>query len=81
MARIQHWAESEQYSRLDQLQTDVLAVLREARVEGEAEEVWKKREVVSCSLALERQYVLLRDELCGKGKQLWSPALEQHTLM
>lgn len=54
------------YSRLDLLQTDLLAICKQASREG-------KREAAE---EVGRGFLAARDKACGEGRgQLWSPAL------
>ena len=57
---------SGQYQRLDLLQLDLLAVLKQASREG-------KRGVAG---DMGQSYLTARDRVCGDGRdQLWSPCL------
>ena len=80
LRRIAHWTEGGRYSRLDQLQTDLLAVFAKARKRGGEEAEDEGARIRQRSRVLERQFLLVRDELCKKGEVLWSPALQQRTL-
>ena len=69
LAKIKQWASDGRYTRLQQLQDDLLAVFRSGRTEYGSE--------VYCeSFKLERTYLRVRDELCKDGNLLWSMALE-----
>ena len=70
--KIREWTKEGRYSRLQQLQEDLLVVLRSGRAEYESE-------VCRDSFKLEQTYLKVRDEVCMGGALLWSPALE-HTI-
>ena len=90
------WAGEGKYRRLDQLQADLLAVLRQAREEGgrdsqvrgggkEGMWVWHwltppHVQMHVDAVTLQRVFIGVRDEICDDGKRLWSPALEELTL-
>ena len=75
------WVSTSRYTRLDQLQTDVLLVFSQAKEEGEELEHRGYGGVAKTARALEKAYVNIRDDVCGQGTVLWSPALKQRTLM
>lgn len=75
--KLHQWVTNGRYSRLDQLQTDILLVLKQARLK----EVEQEELLAKASLVLEKQYIIIRDEICQNGQLLWSPALEEWTLM
>ena len=72
LAKISQWCKDGRYTRLQQLQGDLLAVFRAGRTEYESE-------VYRDSFKLERAYLKVRDEICRGGALLWSPALEYTT--
>ena len=82
------------YPRLDQLQSDLLSLLREARKEGSTDsQVWTYQlcvcvcfiflytavQVYADSVSLEKHYLIVRDMACKNGELLWSPALTYTT--
>ena len=75
--KLHQWVTNGRYSRLDQLQTDILLVLKQARLK----EIEQEESLTKASLVLEKQYIIIRDEICRSGQLLWSPALEEWTLM
>lgn len=72
LSRVEQWVIGGHYSRLDHLQFDLLALLRQARQTsgGRGSQVYKD------SVAMQRQFVSVRDSVCRNGERLWSPALE-----
>ena len=72
LAKIKRWTSDGRYTRLQQLQDDLLAILRLGRSEYDSE---MYRE----SLKLERNYLRVRDEVCKDGTLLSSQALEYTT--
>eukprot|EP00731_Ephydatia_muelleri_P002754 Em0001g2754a len=75
LAKMRMWAGEGKYRRLDQLQADLLAVLRQAREEG-----GRDSQMHVDAVTLQRVFIGVRDEICDDGKRLWSPALEELTL-
>ena len=69
LAKIRQWVDDGRYTRLQQLQDDLLAVFRLGRAEY-GSEVYRE------SFKLERSYLRIRDEVCKDGGLLWSQALE-----
>ena len=66
------WTNDCRYTRLQQLQDDLLAVLKLGRSEYESKTCQE-------SVKLERAYLRVRDDVCKGGSLLWSPALEYTT--
>lgn len=69
---VKEWACQGKYSRLDQLQRDLLLVLAKGR-----EEIGSPTH--QDAMAFERRWIQARDEVCRRGSLLWSPALS-HTM-
>jgi protein polybromo-1 len=72
--KLSQWVNGGRYSRLDQLQVDILSIFREARQKNKE----FGREMIKASLTFERQYITIRDEICSNI--LWSSALTDRTL-
>ena len=72
LAKIKQWTRDGRYTRLQQLQDDLLAIFRLG---------WSEcgSEVYHESLQLERTYLRVRDEVCMDGALLSSQALEYTT--
>ena len=69
LAKIRQWASDGRYTRLQQLQDDLLAVFKFGRTEY-GSEVYRE------SFKLEKIYLRVRDEVCRDGALLWSQALD-----
>ena len=69
LAKIKQWTSDGRYTRLQQLQDDLLAIFRLGRSEY-GSEVYRE------SFKLERTYLRVRDEVCKDGTLLSSQALE-----
>ena len=69
LAKIRQWLNDGRYTRLQQLQDDLLAVFKLGRA-------YYGTEAYRESFKLERVYLKVRDEVCKNGMLLWSPALE-----
>ena len=69
LAKIRQWMSEGRYTRLQQLQDDLLAVFKLGRA-------YYGSEAYRESFKLERVYLKVRDEVCRNGTLLWSPALE-----
>ena len=80
LTKIAQWVDSGRYTRVEHLQTELLAVLEEAKKQGKAKEDEGRGHLHGYSLKLERQFLTARDELCGGGLVLWSPAFKQRTV-
>lgn len=76
MEKISIWVNNGRYIRLDQLQADVLQVLRKAR-EVKGQEGSYNKKLYELSRTLEKGYIQIRDKVCGNGAILWSPALKR----
>ena len=72
LAKIRQWASEGRYTRLQQLQDDLIAVFRSGRTDY-GSKVYRE------SVKVERTYLRVRDELCRDGVLLWSKALEYTT--
>lgn len=72
LAKIRQWTSDGRYTRLQQLQDDLLAVFKLGRK-------YYGSQVYYDSFKLERAYLKVRDELCKDGNLLWSPALDYTT--
>ena len=68
LAKIQQWTSDGRYTRLEQLQDDLLAVFKLGR-----RHYGSKTYHESCKM--ERAYLTVRNEVCKDGTLLWSPAL------
>ena len=80
LTKIAQWVDSGRYTRVEHLQTELLAVLTEAKRRGKEREEEGSGYLYGYALQLERQLLTTRDELCGGGLVLWSPALKQCTI-
>ena len=72
LAKIRQWTSDGRYTRLQQLQDDLLAVFKLGRRYYGSQAYYD-------SFKLERAYLKVRDELCKDGNLLWSPALDYTT--
>ena len=72
LSRVEQWVTGGHYSRLDHLQSDLLALFRQARQAGGGRE----SQMYQDSVATQRQYISVRDSVCQNGQLLWSPALD-----
>lgn len=72
LSRVEQWVTGDHYSRLDHLQSDLLALFRQARQAGGGRE----SQMYQDSVATQRQYISVRDSVCQNGQLLWSPALD-----
>jgi protein polybromo-1 len=69
LAKIRQWINDGRYTRLQQLQDDLLAVFKLGRKYYGSKAYYE-------SFELERAYLRVRDEVCKDGNLLWSPALD-----
>ena len=69
LAKIRQWANEGRYTRLQQLQDDLVAVFKLGRT-------YYGSKAYHESFKLERAYLKVRDEVCKDGTLLWSQALE-----
>ncbi|XP_019864490.1 PREDICTED: protein polybromo-1-like [Amphimedon queenslandica] len=74
LEKVNHWISLGRYTRLDQLQKDLLLLFQQARqIEAEMD-----NEVDKIIISLEKEYVKTRDRICSSF--LWSPAYEERTI-
>lgn len=74
LEKVNHWITLGRYTRLDQLQKDLLLLFQQARqIEAEMD-----NEVDKIIISLEKEYVKTRDRICSS--LLWSPAYEERTI-
>ena len=66
--KISGWVSGGRYTRLDQLQNDVLQILNKAK---------QNSSLTNIARSLEKGFISIRDEVCDSGSVLWSPALKR----